>query len=154
MTSNENGNRGDTGLLFEFFNEINIIAQLSSNRFERVLPGGLTQSQFSVLNWFVRVDDEATPGRLARAFMVTRGAMTNTLGKLEHKGLVEIEPDPSNRRRKRVTLTSAGRRVRAAAIRASDPMLDECARDLPMEDVENALTLLREVRRYLDEARD
>ena len=51
---------------FEFFNEIGIIAQLSSNQMQRTMPHGLTQSQFSVLNWFVRVDDQATPGRLAR----------------------------------------------------------------------------------------
>ena len=50
---------------YRFFNEIGIIAQLSSNQMQRSLPHALNQSQFSVLNWFVRVDDEATPGRLA-----------------------------------------------------------------------------------------
>lgn len=143
----------DTALMFAFFNEINIIAQLSSNRFERVLPEGLTLSQFSVLNWFVRVDDEATPGRLAKAFMVTRGAMTNTLGKLEAKGLVRVEPDPSSRRQKRVTLTPAGGQVREAAIRASGPMLEACVRDLPMARMESVLEVLQEVRRYLDAER-
>ena len=40
---------------------IGIIAQLTSNQLQRNLPHGLTQSQFSVLNWFLRVDDEASP---------------------------------------------------------------------------------------------
>ena len=48
--------------LFSYFNEIGIIAQLSGNLFERNMPGGLTNSQFSVLNWFVRVDDVARLG--------------------------------------------------------------------------------------------
>ena len=43
MTNNDD-------LVFTFFNEINIIAQLSSNAFDRALPIGLSQSQFSVLN--------------------------------------------------------------------------------------------------------
>jgi DNA-binding MarR family transcriptional regulator len=49
------------------------------------LPAGLTVSQFSVLNWFIRVDNVATPGRLSTAFQVTKGAMTNTLKKLHEK---------------------------------------------------------------------
>ena len=143
----------DPELMFTFFNEINIIAQLSSNRFERALPDGLTQSQFSVLNWFVRVDTEATPGRLAKAFMVSRGAMTNTLGKLEKKGLVTVEPDERSGRQKRVRLTAEGRRMRDRAIAESRPLIEECVRDLPMPEIGTALTLLQQVRRYLDEAR-
>ena len=64
-----NSSKGDA--VFTYFNEIGIISQLSTVLFEQSLPEGLTLSQFSVLNWFVRVDVEATPGRLARAFQVT-----------------------------------------------------------------------------------
>ena len=105
-------------LAFEFFNEVGIISQLSSTRMQRVLPHGMTQSQFSVLNWFVRVDTQASPTRLANAFQVTKGAMTNTLGKLEEKGFVAIAPDPASGRSKIVTLTPAGRAARDAAIAA------------------------------------
>jgi len=82
---NTPGRDDETASLFSFFNEIGIIAQLASNLFAQSLPGGLTQSQFSVLNWFARVDSEATPKRLATAFQVTPGAMTNTLKKLAEK---------------------------------------------------------------------
>ena len=37
-------------MAFAVLNEIGIINQLSSTRFEALLPGGLTQPQFSVLN--------------------------------------------------------------------------------------------------------
>ena len=73
----------DLQIAYGFFNEIGIIGQLSSNQMQRAMPHDLTQSQFSVLNWFVRVDTQATPGRLAKAFQVTKGAMTNTLHKLK-----------------------------------------------------------------------
>mgnify|MGYP002062747118 CR=1 FL=1 len=35
----------------------------------------------------------SSPAQLARTFHVTRGAMTNTLGKLEWAGHVHIHPD-------------------------------------------------------------
>ncbi len=142
-----------TETAFAFFNEINIIAQLSSSRFDRVLPGGLTGSQFSVLNWFVRVDSIATPGRLAKAFTVTRGAMTNTLQKLSHKGLVVIEPDQTSGRQKIVRLTEAGLATRNEAIASAAPILEEVLGQFPAERLAEALPLLQSLRTYLDEER-
>ncbi len=139
---------------FEFFNEIGIIGQLGSNRMQRSLPHGLNQSQFSVLNWFIRVDDRATPGRLARAFQVTGGAMTNTLGKLSAKGFVRIEPDPESGRSKIVTLTPAGRRAREDAITALSEDLTRFLEAFPEHRLKEVLPLLREARAFLDAARD
>ena len=139
---------------FEFFNEIGIIGQLGSSRMRRSLPHGLTQSQFSVLNWFVRVDDQATPGRLASAFQVTRGAMTNTLGKLASKGFIKIVPDPDSGRSKIVTLTASGRRARDEAIAALGGDLNEFLSAFPASRLKKVLPLLREARAFLDAARD
>ena len=144
----------DLTLAFEFFNEIGIIGQLASNEMQRAMPHGLTQSQFSVLNWFCRVDDQATPGRLARAFQVSGGAMTNTLGKLAAKGFVRITPDPESGRSKIVRLTAAGRKARDEAIAATGPSLTGFLDRFPRSRLERALPLLRAVRAYLDEARD
>ena len=144
----------DHAIAFEFFNEVGIISQLGSNRMQRSLPHGLNQSQFSVLNWFVRVDDQATPGRLASAFQVTRGAMTNTLGKLSSKGFIDIIPDPDSGRSKIVTLTSSGRRARDEAIAALGGDLEEFLRAFPASQLKKVLPLLREARAFLDAARD
>lgn len=141
-------------LAFSFFNEIGIIAQLSTNQLHRTMPHGLTQSQFAVLNWFIRVDDEATPGRLASAFQVTKGTMTNTLAKLERKAFVTIEPDPESGRRKLVRITAAGRRARESALRAAHPQLEAFLARFPSGRVSRALPLLREIRQYLDTARN
>ena len=140
-------------LLFSYFNEIGIIAQLASNEFERQLPEGLTLSQFSVLNWFVRVDSVATPGRLAKAFQVTRGAMTNTLKKLESKGLIKVGPDSSSGRQKCVTLTRKGKNMRDRAVRATSPLLKEFSKDLPLAQLEKQFHQLQRIRTYLDERR-
>jgi DNA-binding MarR family transcriptional regulator len=144
----------DQATAFEFFNEIGIISQLASNRMQRALPHGLNQSQFSVLNWFVRVDDEATPSRLASAFQVTRGAMTNTLTKLSSKGFVAIDPDPASGRSKIVTLTAAGRAARDSAIAALGSDLSDFLEAFPAERLNKVLPLLREARAYLDAARE
>ena len=138
---------------FSFFNEIGIIAQLSSNQMQRSMPHQLTQSQFSVLNWFIRVDNEATPGRLAAAFQVTKGAMTNTLGKLEQKGFVKIEPDPASGRSKRVTITASGRKAREEAIRSAHQPLAEFLTAFPAKTLEEVLPTLKSIRAFLDEAR-
>ena len=139
--------------LFSYFNEIGIIAQLSNALFERSLPDGLNNSQFGVLNWFARVDSQATPGRLATAFQVTGGAMTNTLKKLEAKDLVKIEPDEFSGRKKKVTITLKGEKVRKQAIAAAAPLFQEFAENFPQENIELQLGQLQKVREYLDQRR-
>ncbi len=141
-------------LAFEFFNEVGIISQLSSTRMQRLLPHGMTQSQFSVLNWFVRVDTQASPTRLANAFQVTKGAMTNTLGKLEEKGFVAIAPDPASGRSKIVTMTAAGARARKAALKALSADLETFTGAFSVGEIRAALPFLRAVRAFLDAARD
>ncbi len=141
-------------LTFRFFNEINIIAQLSTREMERVLPDGMTQSQFAVLNWFSRVDDQATPARLARAFQVTRGAMTNTLQRLSARGLVSVQPDPGNGRQKIVRCTAAGARWRERCIERLEPRMRAFLAQVPLATVGELIEPLQRVRARLDAARD
>ncbi|HAY06335.1 MAG TPA: MarR family transcriptional regulator [Hyphomonas sp.] len=113
----------EAALYFRLFNEIGIIAQLSASRFQRVLPHDLTVAQFSLLNHCVRLGDGWTPARLAAAFQVTRGTMTSTLGRLELKGFIRIDPDTEDARSKRVFLTRSGRAAREEALKALTPDL-------------------------------
>ena len=145
--------KSDRELAFTFFNEINIISQLSSNAFSRSLPSGLNQSQFTVLNWFSRVDSVATPGRLSTALMVTKGAMTNTLKKLAEKGFIVIIPDASSGRQKVVTMTPKGQKAHAASIKAATPMMNQVLGEVSSEQMKDQLATLQKVRRYLDENR-
>ena len=138
--------------LFTYFNEISIIAQLSNAQFERILPDGLNNSQFYVLNWFCRVDSQASPGRLATAFQVTPGAMTNTLKKLESKSLVKIEPDELCGRKKKVSMTSKGEKLQKQAVNAA-ALFQEMAKNRPLENIEIQVAQLQKVREYSDQRR-
>lgn len=140
----------DEARLFTLFNEIGIIHQLSSTAFERVLPHGLTQAQFTVLNHCVRLGDNKTPAQLASAFQVTRGTLTSTLQRLVAKGFIEVVPDGVDGRSKRVLLTPSGRAARDDAIAAAAPILSGARDALSREDVERLLPVLTKLRAWLD----
>lgn len=139
--------------MFTLFNEIGIISQLSSTAFERVLPHGLTQAQFTVLNHCVRLGDNKTPAQLASAFQVTRGTLTSTLQRLEAKGFIEVVPDAKDGRSKRVLLTPAGRGAAADSIASAAPILTSARSALSRDEVERLLPLLTKLRVWLDENR-
>ncbi|WP_291206815.1 MarR family transcriptional regulator [Hyphomonas sp.] len=137
-------------LYFSLFLEIGIISQLSGNRFQRVMPFGLTMAQFSLLTHCLRLGDGWTPARLAAAFQVTRGTMTNTLQKLEAKGFIRVDPDPEDARSKRVFLTPAGRAAQETALKALVPALAELPEGFPPELAAEILPALERLRNWLD----
>lgn len=139
---------------FRFFNEVGIIEQLARALLERNLPDGLKISQFSVLNHMARADergeDDWGPARLASAFQVTKGAMTNTLQRLENRGLVRIKADPRDGRGKLVTITDAGRTMRLRCVESVSPLLAELTQEISDAEFASALPFLEKVRIYLD----
>jgi len=133
------------------FGEISMADQLARSRLKRALPKGMEISHFSVLNHLAHSHDEKTPAQLAKTFHVTRGAMTNTLNKLEWAGHIHIRPDWDDARRKFVTISPAGRQACDAAIQVITPIIAEVVEAIGAEKVRAALPVLREVRRRLDE---
>jgi len=144
----------DLQTLFRFFNEVGIVAQLSGNAFEKVMPEGMTLPQFVVLNHLIRVGEGRTPLSIAQAMQVTKGAMTNTLGHLEGKSFIVITPDPHDRRSKRVSLTPQGRAAHEDAIRALGPELRDLAGEIPLVGVIETLPVLETLRKVLDARRN
>lgn len=140
----------DDPLIFRLFTEIGIIEQLARNRLERSLPDDLKMSQFIVLNHLARLGGEWSPARLAAAFQVTKGAMTNSLQRLEMRGLVLVKPDPNDGRGKRVSLTKSGLKMRLHCVDAVRPLLAELSREVADKDIETALPTLEKIKRYLD----
>ena len=132
------------------FGELFMADQLARNRISKVLPKGMELSHFSVLNHLARVNDERTPAQLARAFHVTRGAMTNTLNRLEWAGHVHIRPDWDDARRKFVAISPAGRAARDAAVQAVAPLIAEVVQALGADRVRAVLPVLREMRTRLE----
>jgi len=137
-------------LAVALFSEILTDEQLIRNRLSRVLPKGMEISHFSVLNHLARSGGERSPAQLAKSFHVTRGAMTNTLSKLEWAGYVHIRPDWDDARRKMVAISPAGRQARDSAIAAITPMITELVRDVGEDKVRTTLPVLRELRTKLE----
>ena len=132
------------------FGELFMADQLARNRISKVLPKGMELSHFSVLNHLARINDERTPAQLARAFHVTRGAMTNTLTKLEWAGHIHIRPDWDDARQKFVAISPSGRAARDAAVAAVIPMIGDVVQALGADKVRAVLPILREMRVKLE----
>lgn len=133
------------------FGELFMADQLARNRITRVLPKGMELSHFGVLNHLARLGDERTPAQLARAFHVTRGAMTNTLARLEWAGHIHIRPDWDDARQKFVAISPAGRAARDAAVQSVAPLIADVVQSLGADRVRAVLPVLRELRRRLEE---
>lgn len=138
-------------LAIALFSEVLAADQMVRARLSKVLPKGMEISHFSVLNHLARTMDERTPAQLAETFHVTRGAMTNTLSKLEWAGYVHIRPDWDDARRKMVAISPAGRQARDHAVGSITPLINQVVDKLGDVQVREALPILREMRRQLGE---
>ena len=138
-------------LAIALFSELFMADQLARARLAKALPKGMELSHFSVLNLLARSQAERTPAQLARAFNVTRGAMTNTIGKLEWAGYVHIRPDWDDARRKFVSISPSGRKARDTALAAIAPILNSALEEAGMDNVRAVLPILRELRRKFEE---
>lgn len=142
-------NEPSNALAIALFSEVLAADQSIRHGLSRVLPKGMEISHFSVLNHLARNTGERTPAQLAQTFGVTRGAMTNTLSKLEWAGYVHIRPDWDDARRKLVAISPSGRAARDQAMSAVAPLMDEAMKDLGEDDIRRALPVLRALRTHM-----
>lgn len=133
------------------FGELFMADQLARNRISKVLPKGMELSHFSVLNHLARINDERTPAQLAKSFHVTRGAMTNTLAKLEWAGHVHIRPDWEDARQKFVAISPSGRAARESALAGVVPLIAEVVHAIGSDRARSLLPVLRELRIKLED---
>lgn len=133
-------------LAVSLFSELLAVDQLARSNVAKVLPKGMELSHFSVLNHLAHSGSEKSPGQLARSFHLTRGAMTNTLAKLEWAGWVHIRPDWEDARRKMVAISPSGLSARDAALAAIAPVIAEVVDSVGHDRVKTALPVLREMR--------
>ena len=137
----------------QVFTEIGVIGQLTRNRLERALPEGLSQAQFGLLTHLAQHGGEQSPVQLAQAFQVTKGAMTNTLQRLEAQGFVHVVGDADDGRRKRVSITDAGLAAHDLGVKAARPAMDALRSQFTDADFAAALPFLSALRSWLDENR-
>ena len=140
----------DSSLAVPLFGEILALEQLVRNRLAKVLPKGMELSHFSVLNQLSHTKIERTPAQIARSFRVTRGAITNTLNKLELSGYIHVRPDWEDARRKMVSISPAGMVARNNALTAVTLIIEDLARDMGEERLKAIVPILRELRQKLE----
>ena len=137
-------------LAISLFSEILTVDQLLRNGLAKVLPKGMELSHFAVLNQLANIGMERTPAQLAKSFHVTRGAMTNTLAKLEMAGYVHIRPDWEDARRKFVAISPAGQLARTTALASVSPIVSGLIDNIGSDKVKLVLPILRELRQRLE----
>ena len=137
---------GADSLAVALFSEMLTADQLVRARLSKALPKGMELSHFVVLNYLAQHREERTPAELARIFHLSRGALTNTLSRLEWAGHVHIRPDWDDARRKRVAISPAGLAARETALAAIRPIMSEAVAGIGTTRVRAAIPVLRELR--------
>jgi DNA-binding MarR family transcriptional regulator len=135
------------------FNEIGVVAQLTRTVMERSLPDGLSYASFSLLGHFAMRGHEESPAQLAETFQVTKGAITNTLQRLQTQGLIAMRADKDDGRKKWVRITHKGLSVYEAALVGMRPVMSSLRQRFDEADFEAVLPFLTALRGWLDESR-
>ena len=140
----------ENSLAVSLFGEILALDQLVRARLAKVLPKGMELSHFSVLNQLSHTKIERTPAQIAKSFRVTRGAITNTLSKLELSGYIHVRPDWDDARRKMVSISPAGIVARNNALTAVTPIINELVSEIGEERLKAIVPILRELRQKFE----
>jgi len=140
----------ENSLAVSLFGEILALDQLVRARLAKVLPKGMELSHFSVLNQLSHTKIERTPAQIAKSFRVTRGAITNTLNKLELSGYIHIRPDWDDARRKMISISPAGIVARNNALAAVTPIINELISEMGEERLKAIVPILRDLRQKFE----
>ncbi len=135
----------------EVFTEIEIIEHHLRAAVTRNLPPGMTYAHFELLRYAIRYGDGQTPAELARILMLTKGAMTNVLQKMEAMGYVAILADVADRRKKRVRVTRDGISAAQAVFRLMRAKTEALRDGFTDNEFRDALPFLRALRTFLAE---
>ena len=136
-------------LAIAIFSEVLAIDQRLRSKLNQALPKGLELSHFSALNHLVVTKGEATPAGLATALNVSRGAMTNTLSRLENSGYIHIHRDWEDARKKFVSVSTAGKLVRDIALNSVAPIFKDTTENTAPDHLKEILSSLRNLRQKL-----
>jgi len=91
-------------------------ARALARRYDEVLrPFGLTNGQFSLMMSLNR-PQPPNMGSVASLLAMDRTTLTAALKPLQRRGLIRVEPDPEDKRSRRLALTPEGGALLAAAL--------------------------------------
>lgn len=139
--------QGDAELRFGYL--IHDVSRLRRTLFDRwLLPLGITRSQWWVLAFLSR-DDGMPQTALAAELDVGKVALGALIDRLEMGGFVERQPDPADRRVKRVILTERGKAL-VADLRSRNRAFNRLVmRSIPDADIAVTIRTLGEIKSNL-----
>lgn len=121
-----------------------IIAKFLEKRLEEYLkPFGLSAWSFDLLATLRRQGEPftLTPSQLSDEMMLSSGAMTNRIDRLEAAGYVERTHDPNDRRGYLISLSESGRELIDRAIEARFQEAKEAINSLSKKEISNLNSL-------------
>jgi DNA-binding MarR family transcriptional regulator len=114
---------------------------------------GTTLARFDVLAQIARPPSEPTMSELSQRLMVTKGNITDVIGRLEAEQLVARRRDAADARVSRVHLTPKGRRLVGTMVPAHNAWLAQLLREFDRDGLEQLDVLLGQLRAALRAAR-
>ena len=108
---------------------------------------GLQRGEFDVLATLRRSGEpyQLSPTDLFKSLMLSSGAMTNRLDRLERRGYIERQPDPNDRRGTLVQLTERGLEIINQALEAHVRLEHQLIAALSSNEKEEISHLLRKL---------
>src|SRR3954453_23691165 len=136
---------------------LSTIQKHAAKIFEKTLAGcGLNHGEYRLLlRLATRTDDKKmSAGRLSQLLLLSSGAMTNRLDRMEKAGLVRRVPDPDDRRGVLVEMTDKGEKVLDQAVLASAKEDADMVSALSAKEKKELNELLRKVLENLESRPD
>ena len=136
---------------------LSTINKHSMKVFEKALGScGLNHGEYRLLlRLATRTDDhKMSAGRLSQMLMLSSGAMTNRLDRMEKAGLVRRVPDPTDRRGVLVEMTDKGEKVLDDAVLSSAKEDADMMSALSPKEKKQLNQLLRKVLEQLESGPD
>lgn len=133
----------------QLVSEIFLLNHVTRNRLVKFLPDDIDLSHFLVLLHLSAIDEEIGPAALASAFNVTRGAMSNTLGRLERTGRIDVRGDKIDARRKHITLSARGQETLDKVFQRLSPKFELALKDHAQPHIHASVDLLAHLRKQI-----
>ncbi|MFZ5964989.1 MarR family winged helix-turn-helix transcriptional regulator [Thalassococcus sp. BH17M4-6] len=118
--------------------------QRNSTIFAERVPGPLTPTQFSVMRRLAE-GGPMSQNRLGRSVAMDGATTKGVVDRLIARGLLDTRPDPEDRRRLLISLTSDGTKLIAAAVASAHAVTEETLSPLRERERETLLRLLRKI---------
>jgi MarR family transcriptional regulator, lower aerobic nicotinate degradation pathway regulator len=123
---------------------LRVAMQRHTSIFMSRIVKGLTQTQFAALAKLREVGS-CSQNQLGRLIYLDAATTKGVVDRLERRGLVTARPDASDRRRRAIALTDAGRAVAAAAVKVARQITNQTLTPLTAAEQKAVIRLLRKL---------